>query len=122
MMLIILRASILIAAFFFAAHVNADQVAPADTATFVSYCTDATFNICRLEVVRVNNTALINQLSKRHGCTFPRAPHSNTKAASIPATKAILGWLRANGSTRALKTHDAIAQAIATLWPNQCEN
>jgi hypothetical protein len=37
-------------AIFFTTQAKAAQTAPADTATFVSYCTDATFNDCRLEV------------------------------------------------------------------------
>jgi hypothetical protein len=98
------------------------QTVPADTATFVSYCTDANWEACRLKVVDVNNAQMINQLFNKHGCSFPidEATKQSVHDASIVATKAILPWLRANSATRAPKTDSAIVQAIAALWPNKC--
>lgn len=114
------RAFILTAvALCFVTQARADDT-PADTASFVSYCTDDNFEACRLEVVDVNNQALITQLFNKSGCTFPVKAPSTTKTDSIPATKTILAWLRANGATRAPKTRDAIAQATKALWPESC--
>src|SRR5579864_4800367 len=79
------------------------QTVPSDTATFVSYCTDANWESCRLKVVSINNAQLIDQLFKKHGCSFPidKMTKQSVHDASIVATKAILPWLRANSATRA---------------------
>jgi hypothetical protein len=100
-----------------------DQTVPADTATFVSYCTDANFERCRSKVMDVDNFNLMNQLSGTHGCTFPHSPDRSARVAErIAATKAILVWLKTNPTKRLPKTYDAIDQAIATLWPSECRN
>ncbi len=107
--------------FVIQAKANA-QTVPADTATFVSYCTDANWETCRVKVVEVNNAQLVNQLFNKHGCSFPidKPDKQSVHDASIVATKAILPWLKANSATRAPKTDSAIVQAIAALWPDHC--
>jgi hypothetical protein len=104
---------------FFTTQAKAAQTAPADTATFVSYCTDATFNDCRLEVVNVFNTEMVNILMGKHGCVYPNES-GKMRELSVVATKSVLVWLRANSTTRSPKTYDAIAQAMEALWPNLC--
>jgi hypothetical protein len=87
----------------------------------LTYCTDH-FDACRTEVVNVDNLNSLNQVGgDHHSCTFPKTGgrtmyHSDT----IAATKAILGWLKANSAVRAPKTDDAIEQAMAALWPDRC--
>lgn len=121
-MSILSRASFLAEALLlaFGAQANA-QTVPDDTAAFVSYCNDANFQVCRGKVVDVNNIMLMRQIAGHHGCTFP-SPSHNTRADSVPATKAILDWLRKNEASRPLKTDLAIAQAIERLWPGNCEH
>jgi tetratricopeptide (TPR) repeat protein len=96
---------------------------PADTTSFISYCTNH-FALCRETVVDINNIMMIRQLGGNHGCTFP-TPGEGVEAyhaAAIEATKAILEWLKANSTSRAPNKDAAIAQAMAALWPSQCEH
>jgi hypothetical protein len=119
------RAAFWAAAFLLAFQPRADaQTSPNDTAEFVAYCNDANFDVCRLRVVNVNNIMLMRQIGHNHGCTFPRPSGSKPggiHADSIPATKAILDWLRANAASRPADTGLAIAQAMEKLWPGNCE-
>jgi hypothetical protein len=96
------------------------EVVPTDTTTFVSYCADH-FDVCRDKVVQVNNFERMQQLGGKHGCSFPR-PGGSSRTNNNAATKGIIEWLSANGPSRAAETSGAIAQAIATLWPNECRN
>lgn len=121
-MSILSRASFLAAALLFAFDAQANaQTVPDDTAAFISYCNDANFQVCRRKVVDVNNIMLMRQIGGNHGCTFPR-PSRDTRADSVPATKAILDWLRNNTASPPLKTDLAIVQAIERLWPENCEH
>jgi hypothetical protein len=100
------------------------ETAPNDTAAFIAYCNDANFDVCRLKVVNVNNIMLMRQIGHNHGCTFPHPSASKaggTHTDSIPATKAILDWLRANSASRPATADLAIAQAMEKLWPENCE-
>ncbi len=72
-------------------------------------------------MVDVNNIMLMRQIGGNHGCTFPRVA-GQTRTDLIPATKAILDWLRANEASRPAKTDLAIAQAMEMLWPQNCEH
>ena len=91
------------------------RAVPDDTAGFVASCA-TNFEFCRNEVVDVSNLNLMNN----EGCTFPHP--SVTKTDSVPATHAIIDWLKANRAARAPKTDDAIKQAMAALWPSRCAN
>lgn len=97
---------------------------PNDTAAFVAYCFDH-LNTCRLAVVDINNINMIQQIGGNHGCTIPRPSASGREASlasSKEATLAILAWLKTNSATAAPTKDAAIEQAIATLWPSQCEH
>lgn len=124
----ILRASMLTAfVLFFIVQTRADaQTPPNDTATFVSFCNAANFQVCRGKVVDINNIMLMKQIGGNHGCTIAR-PNKGTgvegmRTDSAVATKAILDWLIANKASRPPQTDLAIAQAIAELWPQNCEH
>jgi hypothetical protein len=110
-----LRATLLgVGALFFVSQVMAED-APSDTTTFVSKCT-TDFEVCRVEV-DVSNYNMVEMMGGKHGCTFPH-PTGNSRVDAVPATNAIIDWLKANEAVRAPKTDDLIAQAMATLWPN----
>ena len=114
----ILRVSLLAAGVgLLASHAKAEN-APADTATFVAYCTDH-FEVCRRAVLDVNNINMMQLFGGNHGCSFPHTA-AKTHGDSITATKAILVWLNANATSRAPKTYDAIEQATKALWPSEC--
>jgi hypothetical protein len=125
-MTMILRASMLTTfALFFIVQTRADaQTPPNDTAAFVSFCNAANFQVCRGKVVDINNIMLIKQIGGNHGCTIPH-PNKGAegmRADSAVATKAILDWLIANKGSRPPEADLAIAQAIAELWPQNCEH
>jgi hypothetical protein len=116
------RGSLWVAALLLAFQMRAGaQTAPNDTAAFITFCNDAHFEVCRLKVVDVNNIMLMRQIGRKHGCTFPR-PSGVNRTDSIPATKAILDWLRTNEASRPTKTDLAIAEAMEKLWPENCEH
>jgi hypothetical protein len=117
-MMSILRASLLIAGGAFLVSQAKAEDAPADTATFVTYCSDH-FEVCRKEVLDVNNINMMQLLGGNHGCSFPHTA-AKTHGDSITATKAILVWLNTNATSRAPKTYDAIEQATKALWPSEC--
>jgi hypothetical protein len=114
----ILRIFLLTAGVVLLAYQAKAEEAPADTATFVTYCTDH-FEVCRKEVLDVNNINMIQMLGGNHGCSFPHTA-AKTHGDSIAATKAILVWLNTNGTSRVPKTYDAIEQATKALWPGEC--
>jgi hypothetical protein len=90
-MMSMLRASLLIAGgAVFVSQAKAED-APADTATFVTYCSDH-FEVCRKEVLDVNNINMMRLIGGNHGCSFPHTA-AKTHDDSITATKAILAWL-----------------------------
>jgi hypothetical protein len=121
-MLSVLRASALaVAVVFFVPNAEAEDYGPSDTATFVSSCaTD--FEACRNEVLTISNYNKMAQLtgSPYPGCTFPHT-QATFHNDSIAGTNAIIDWLKANITTAAPKTDDAISQAMKALWPNLCK-
>ena len=106
---------------------GADQAAPADTASFISSCA-TNFESCRNAVLDVSNYNQLLIMGGNHGCGFPHTQstpatrRATLHSDSIAATKAIIEWLNGNAALRAPKTDAAIAQAMATLWPNLCEH
>jgi hypothetical protein len=98
------------------------NAAPSDTESFIAYCTDANFESCRSEVMDIANINLMKQIGGTYSCTFPQSDDRSKRAADrITATKAILAWLKANPTKRMPKTDDAINQAMAALWPSECQ-
>src|SRR5450631_3522409 len=108
-MFVLLRATLLgVGALLLVGQAKAGD-APADTATFLSTCaTD--FEVCRVKVVDVSNYNMVEMLEGTHGCTFPH-PKGNSRMDAVPATNAIIDWLKANEAVRAPKTDDSITQA-----------
>jgi hypothetical protein len=102
---------------------KANAEVPSDTESFVGYCTDANFQSCRNEVLDIDNINLMKQIGGTYSCTFPvvSTDRSSQVAERTAATKAILAWLRANPTKRLPTTIDAINQAIAALWPSECQ-
>jgi hypothetical protein len=111
--------SVVAAALILVSQAKAED-APADTVTFLSTCA-TNFEACRVEVVDVSNYNMVEMMGGTHGCTFPH-PTGNSRVDAVPATNAIIDWLKANEAVRAPKTHDSITQAMEALWPNLCEH
>ncbi|MGB8845148.1 MAG: hypothetical protein WCC73_05690 [Terracidiphilus sp.] len=101
---------------------RANAAVPSDTGSFVAYCTDANFESCRSEVVDIDNINVMKQIGGTYSCAYPHpGGTSSYHADSIAATKAILVWLEANPTKRLPNSGPAIDQAMAALWPYDCQ-
>lgn len=106
--------------------VGATPVVPQDTGAFLTYC-ESHLEDCRVFVVGIDDVQkMIQLINHERACSLPWHMELGTsleahKAAHQTETLAILQWLKANAAARSSTTKAAIVQAMAALWPQECQ-